>query len=337
VTLVPDDRARPGPVADALARRGVEVYTGPWLRSIPAHLRDQGSLYDLVWISRKHLAAKYLHHVRRRCRAARVVFDTVDLHFVREARQLAVEGKANAARTDALLREELALVRGADVTLAVSEAERALLREHDPDADVRVLATIHEPAPPGPDFAARRGALFIASFEHAPNVDAMRWYVDAIHPHVVAAEPDFVLRVLGTDAPAWLRALRVPGIEYVGPVGELAPHFDAVRLSIAPLRFGAGVKGKISTSHEYGVPVVATSIGVEGMGLVHGESAWVADDPAAFAAGLLRVHDDESLWSGLAAGARRNVAEHFSKANAEAALATLLDDHAPPRRDHSVS
>jgi GT2 family glycosyltransferase len=330
VTLVPEDRTRPGPLAEALAKRGVEVFTGPFLRSVPAHLRERGSLYDLAWISRKHLTAKYLHHVRRRAPQARVVFDTVDLHFVREARQLVVEGKGSAERVEALLREEIALVRGADATLVVSEAERDLLCDHAPNADVRVLSTIHEPAPPGPEFAARSGALFIGSFEHAPNADAMRWYVEAIHPLVRAARPEFVLRVLGTDAPAWLRTLREPGIEYVGPVGDLAPHFAAVRLSIAPLRFGAGVKGKINTSHGYGVPVVSTAIGVEGMHLAHGESAWVADDPAAFAAGMLRVHDDAALWARLVDGARRNLVERFSNDAARAVLARVLDDLVPP-------
>jgi GT2 family glycosyltransferase len=332
VTMVPEDRARPGPLAEALARRGVEVYTGPWLRSIPAHLREHGSLYDLVWISRKHLAEKYMHHVRRRCPDARVVFDTVDLHFVREARQLALEGKGSAARASALLREEIDLVRGCDTTLVVSEAERELLHTHAPEADVRVLSTIHDAQPSGAGFEARSGALFVGSFEHAPNVDAMRWYVDAIHPILRAARPDFVLRVIGTDAPAWLRDLREPGIAFVGPVADLAPHFAAVRLSIAPLRFGAGVKGKINTSQSYGVPVVATAVGVEGMQLVHGESVWVADSPDAFAAGIARVHEDEALWGRLAEGSRRNLAEHFSTARARSAIEALLAERGSPGR-----
>lgn len=332
VTIVPEDRARPGPLAEALARRGAQVYTGPWLASIPAHLRDHGSLYDLVWLSRKHLAEKYLHHVRRRCPRARVVFDTVDLHFVREARQLALEGKANHARAAALLREEIALVRGCDVTLVVSDAERDLLLGHAPDADVRVLSTIHDVEPPGPGFDARCGALFVGSFEHAPNADAMRWYADAIHPIVRAKRPDFDLRVIGTDAPAWLRDLRTPGISFVGAVADLAPHFAAVRLSIAPLRFGAGVKGKINTSQSYGVPVVSTPIGAEGMQLVHGESVWIADGPEAFAAGVVRVHEDAALWSRLAEGSRRNLEEHFSARRAQESIDRLLADVLPGAR-----
>jgi len=324
VTLAPHDRALPSAASAALERRGVEVFTRAWLRSIPAHLRERGSLYDLVWISRKHLASKYVHHVRHHCPNARIVFDTVDLHFVREARQLAVAGRASARRADRLEREEIALVRACDATLVVSEPERDLLLAGAPDADVRVVSTLHALHPPGPGFAARSGGIFIGSFEHAPNVDAMRWYLDEIHARVLARCPEFALRVVGTDAPAWLRDWRGPGVEVVGAVRDLAPEFGRARLGIAPLRFGAGVKGKINTSHSYGVPTVATGLAAEGMHLVDGESVLLADDPDAFATAVARLHGDAALWSRLADGARRNVAEWFSTARARDALDALL-------------
>jgi glycosyltransferase involved in cell wall biosynthesis len=324
VTLVPHDRALPSAASSALERRGVEVFTRSWLRSIPAHLRERGSLYDVVWISRKHLAAKYVHHVRRHAPKARIVFDTVDLHFVRESRQLAVAGRPSPRRAERLEREEIALVRACDATLVVSEAERALLLAAAPDADVHVVSTLHELHPPGPDFAERSGGVFVGSFEHAPNVDAMRWYLDDIHARVLARCPDFTLRVIGTDAPAWLRDWRGPGVEVVGAVRDLAPEFARARLGIAPLRFGAGVKGKINTSHSYGVPTVATRLAAEGMHLVDGASVLLADDPDAFAAAVARLHGDAALWARVADGARRNVQEWFSVARARAALGSLL-------------
>jgi glycosyltransferase involved in cell wall biosynthesis len=310
-------------VAEALAARGVEVFTGAFVRSVPAHLRERGSLYDLVIVSRRHLAKKVLHHVRRHCPRARVVFDTVDLHFVRESRQRALEGKGGAADARGE-REELALVDAADVTWVVSEDERRLLQAKRPAADVRVVSNVHVLEPPGPPFEARRGALFIGSFEHPPNLDAIRWYLEEVHPRVLAAAPGFPLRVIGTDAPAWLLGWRADGVEVVGHAPELAPHFDAVRLSVAPLRFGAGVKGKLNTSQSHGVPIVATPIATEGMGLVHGEDVFEAEGAEAFAAGVLRVHEDPALWRRLAAGGRANLAERFSVERARAEVERTL-------------
>lgn len=332
VTLVPADRAAASVHSRALERRGVEVFTRPWLRSIPSHLRERGSLYDVVWLSRKHLAAKYLHHARRHCPEARLVFDTVDLHFLRESRQLAVEGRDSAPRAARLEREELALVRACDATLVVTDVERDLLRAALPEADVRVVSTIHDPHPAGPGFGERSGGIFIGSFEHEPNVDAMRWYLEAIHPRVVARCPDFELCVIGTDAPAWLLDWRAPGVHVVGAVAHLDPHFDRARLSIAPLRFGAGVKGKIQTSHSYGVPTVATALAVEGMHLADGDSVLLADDPDAFAGAVARLHGDAALWERLSAGARRNLVAHFSTGPARTVLDGLLADLVPSRR-----
>ncbi len=327
VTLLPADRPRSSVAAGALAARGVEVFTGPFVRSLPAHLRERGALYDLVILSRRNLAAKFLHHVRRRCPRARIVFDTVDLHFLREARQRALVGKRGGDD-----REEIALVAAADVTWVVSEEERRLLAEKLPGADVRVVSNVHELAPAGPGFEARRGALFIASFEHPPNLDAIRWYLEQIHPLVLAQDPRFALRVIGTDAPDWLRRWQAPGVAFVGYAPDLAPHFEAVRLSVAPLRYGAGVKGKLNTSQSFGVPSVATRIATEGMGLVHGEDVFEADDPAEFAAGVLRVHEDRLLWERLEAGCRRNLAEHFSFERARSEIErTLQELEANPR------
>jgi GT2 family glycosyltransferase len=323
VTLLPMDRAAPGPASEALAQAGVEVFTRRWMRSVPHHLRTYGTRYDLVVLSHKHVAHKFLAHARRHCPQARIVFDTVDLEFLREARAIGVVG-GDARHAERLEQEEIALVRAADVTLVVSEAERARLLHHVPAADVRVVSTVHELHPPGAPFAARRGGLFIASFEHAPNADAIRWYLDEIHERVRALLPDFELSVIGTDAPQWLLAWKQPGVRVLGPVPDLDAPFGAARLSIAPLRFGAGVKGKINTSQSYGVPVVATAVGAEGMQLVHGESVWVADSPDAFAAGIARVHEDEALWGRLAEGSRRNLAEHFSTARARSAIEALL-------------
>lgn len=328
VTLLPMDRAVPSVATRALEACGVRVFTRRWIRSVPHHLREQGSLYDLVILSHKHVAQKFLAHARRNCPHARIVFDTVDLEFLRESRAIEVSG-GDARHAARLEREEIALVRAADTTLVVSDAERTRLLGAVPAADVRVVSTVHELRPSGPPFVARGGGIFIASFEHGPNADAIRWYLEEIHACVRALLPAFELSVIGTDAPRWLLDWQQPGVRVLGAVPDLDGPFARARLSIAPLRFGAGVKGKINTSQSYGVPVVSTPLGAEGMHLVHGESVWIADTPDAFAAGVARVHEDADLWARLAEASRRNLEQHFSSARARASIEELLRDLVP--------
>ena len=124
--------------------------------------------------------------------------------------------------------------------------------------------------------------------------------------------------------PASVQSLAGDGIEAVGYVPSLEPHLQQCRLSIAPLRFGAGVKGKITTALSAGVPMVATSIAVEGMHLEHERDVLVADSAEAFAAAIIRLHGDEALWIRLAQGGRENVARHFSPDAARPMLGELL-------------
>jgi len=108
-------------------------------------------------------------------------------------------------------------------------------------------------------------------------------------------------------------------------VAELAPWLDRCLATLAPLRFGAGVKGKINMSMSHGVPVIATTIAVEGMQLADGVNVLVADDAAAFVEAVRRLQRDETLWRQLSARGLDNVQQHFSAATAAAVLHRVLD------------
>ena len=131
--------------------------------------------------------------------------------------------------------------------------------------------------------------------------------------------------IVGSKVPETIRALAADDLVVAGWVPDVAPYFEGCRVSIAPLRYGAGVKGKVNLAMSYGLPVVATATSVEGMFLAPGEDVLVADDAAAFADAIVRLYDDEALWRKLAAGGRANIERHFSRAVAKRALARLLD------------
>ena len=337
VTFVADNLEYEEPYVTALQQRGIEVLFHPYARSVADVLARRGREFDIVMLSRHYVAADHIDAVRRFAPEARVVFDTVDLHFLREERLAALDGgRATVLAARVRRDEELALIGKADVTLVVSDVEQAVLRELAPDANVRVMTNVHALSASVAPWRDRRHLVFIGGFRHPPNVDAMLWYVREVVPHLRRRLPGVKTHVIGSEVTPSIRALAADDVVVLGHVGDLEPYLQGCRLSIAPLRYGAGVKGKVNLAMSYGLPVVATSAAVEAMHLVDGDDVIVADDAEAFAAAVQRVYDDEALWNRLSEGGRANVARHFSRDVARAALRELLAE-TPQRRVNRTS
>jgi len=259
------------------------------------------------------------------------IFDTVDLHFLREQREAEL-GRGSLRLAQRTREQELRLMARADATLVVSTHEHALLAQLLPGARVEVLSNVHEVAGCRRGFQARRDLLFVGGFRHPPNVDAARWLVDEIWPRVRARLPDVALHLVGGDVSDEIRALGdVPGVHVRGHVPDIDPLMDGCRLAVAPLRYGAGVKGKVNLSMAHGQPVVATPCAVEGMHLIAGTDVLVAEDAEAFADAIVSAYADQATWERLSAGGLANVERHFSFAAAGATLDRLLGDLLPDR------
>ena len=215
-------------------------------------------------------------------------------------------------------------MRRADATLVVSPVERELLARLVPGAPVDVLTNIHVPRSRGKPFAERGGIVFIGSFRHPPNADAVIWYAREVLPILRERLPGVVTTIVGAEPPASVRALAAADLVIAGYVEDVGPLFESARVSIAPLRYGAGVKGKVNLAMSYGVPVVATPAAVEGMHLVDGEDVLVADEPRAFADAVARACRDEATWARLSQGGVDNVLRHFSRDAARRALVRIL-------------
>ena len=325
VTFIADNLEYRQPYVGQLQQRGIEVQFHPFVRSIPEFLGVRGNDFDIVILSRHYVAAKHIHAVRVFAPNALVVFDTVDLHFLREERLAELEGSA-VGKSDARARrdEELALIAKADVTLVVSDVEQALLQQLAPESRVMVLSNIHEPVPGGKPFAEREGLVFIGGFQHPPNTDAVLWYAREILPRVRAQLPGVPTYIVGSKVPSPIKALAAEDFVITGYVPDVAPYFSGCRVSIAPLRYGAGVKGKVNLAMSWGLPVVATTPSIEGMHLTDGEDVLIADDPAAFADAIARLYRDEVLWARLAAGGLANIRTHFSRDVARSAITRLI-------------
>lgn len=324
-SFLPDNgSADPHEVA-LLGALGTDVLCRPWVANLPQWLREHGPELHAVMLCRHTVAGQYASLVRKYAPQARLLFDTVDLHFLREQRAAELSGSAAMARqAQASRKSELALIGDADVTFVVSSHEQALLARELPAARVELLSNIHEVHGCRQPHADRKDLVFIGGAGHPPNADAIRWMASEILPALRERMPDIRIHVLGDVPDGIRRELAVPGLELHGRVPELAPWLDGALASIAPLRFGAGVKGKINMAMSYGVPVIATPIAVEGMQLRDGVDVIVAPDACAMTEAVKRLRGDAALWASLSEHGLDNVATHFSPAAASATLARAL-------------
>jgi GT2 family glycosyltransferase len=324
-TFLPDNRVWEERYTPALQALGVEALYAPWNADPVAFFRERGSEFDTIILSRHYVAASYVGLVRLYAPRAKLVFDTVDLHYLREQRAAELEGRADLARHAAATRaQELKLIRECDITLVVSPAERELLARDAPGARVEVLSNVHEVYGSRAEFGARKDLVFVGGFQHPPNTDAVTWFVHDVFPRVRAVLPDCKFHVIGSKVPPSILALADDRVIVHGYVEDIAPYMDGCRVSVAPLRYGAGVKGKVNMAMSYGLPVVATPVAVEGMHVAAGADVLVAEDAEAFADEVIRLYGDEELWNRLSANGLANVALHFSFGAARSAIARIF-------------
>lgn len=336
VTFMPDNLTPVEPYTGRLQRSGVEMQHLPWLHSPPQWFAENGHRFDAVILSRHYVARNYLWLVRTHCPRATLLFDTVDLHFLRERRLAELEGRPALMKTaERTRRDELGIARQSDVTLVVSPYEKEALAQEAPDVAVEVLSNIHRVTGCRRSFDERRDIWFVGGFQHPPNIDAMRWFAGDIWPGIRERLGEVTFHLVGSRMPPEIERLDGDGIQVHGFVPDLEPFLDGCRLAVAPLRYGAGVKGKVNQSMSYGQPVVATPTAVEGMYARPGEDALVADDAAQFADAVVRAYGDRELWEKLSRNGLANVERHFSFGAARKALEGILEtaSRREPRRE----
>lgn len=296
VVFLPDNFSTLQPYTEELQQMGIQVlYEADGSRTMDQALRETLPIVDIAWISRPNLFQKYAGKVRRHGNC-RLIYDTVDLHFIRKQREADVRGDDDS-ESQRLQTAEIEAARTADATVVVTREEKdALLRLGV--NDVFVVPNIHEPANlPRRRFEDTSGLLFIGNYNHPPNVDAAQWLCESVMPIVWKSLPDLIVTFVGSNPNDDLRALQSDRVKITGYVRDVSLYFRKNRLFVAPLRFGAGMKGKIGQAFEYGLPVVTTPVGAEGFDLRDGETAVIAEAaPQAFAAAIVGLYGDKARW-----------------------------------------
>ncbi|WP_154224279.1 glycosyltransferase [Marinicella rhabdoformis] len=314
VSFIPENMAHFENYTASLQHIGIECIYGPTFSNPVDYLSQMGRYFDVVLLSRYYVAAPVMGMIRDYCPNAQLLFDTVDLHYLREQRMAEVSGdkKQLAAAADTK-EKELAVAKRCDSTLVVSPYEQTVLAEEVPALDVQILSNIHEVYGCLKPFGARKDLVFIGGYQHTPNVDGILWFIDAIWPNIKAAIPEIQLHIVGSKAPQEVEDLgKMPGVVFHGFVEDIEPVMSDYRIAVAPLRFGAGVKGKVNMSMSYGQPVVGTAVAVEGMYTRHGVDVMMSDDAQIFAEHVIKLYQDEALWNQVSKGGLANVEQWFS-------------------------
>jgi glycosyltransferase involved in cell wall biosynthesis len=237
-----------------------------------------------------------------------IVVDSVDLRFVRQSRAAAYAELPEMAERLALStrRRELDVYRRADAVIVVTESDKRTLLDCLPESYIAVVPNIHQEADEVPDFHDRKpnSLLFVGGFEHSPNADAVLFFCREILPLIRQSVPDVTVTIVGDSAPEEVRTLASDSIIVTGWVPDVKPYLHNHLVSIAPLRFGSGMKGKVGEAMANGLPVVVTKIGAEGMELTDGVTALIADSAEEFADAVVRLLRDQPLHHRLSTNGR---------------------------------
>jgi glycosyltransferase involved in cell wall biosynthesis len=208
----------------------------------------------------------------------------------------------------------------------VTESDKRTLLECLPDSRIAVVPTIHPEASEVPGYHDRRSnsLLFVGGFAHSPNVDAVLFFGREVLPLIRRSVPSVIVTIVGDAPPEEVRRLASDTVTVTGWVPDVKPYLDSHMVSIAPLRFGSGMKGKVGEAMAHGLPVVVTTIAAEGMDLTDGVTALIADSADKFADAIVRLLGDRPLHDRLSTNGRQAARTRWSEAVAAKDLLALM-------------
>ena len=312
---------------------GVEIRVG-FIRQV---LRERP--YDAILIEWFHSMDLIGADIRTWQPRAKIIVDAVDVEYRRLGLKAEVSrDPADIAKAADTKRRELAAYAGADFVMTVSDEEGEMLLREIPGLNIYSVPNIHRFPESLPPLTDDPSMVFVGDYRVPPNVDAVQYFCREVLPIIHARVPQAHFLIVGNAPTEEIRALESEHITVTGYVPETAPYLRKSRVSVAPLRFGAGMKGKVGEAVAHGIPVVTTSVGFQGMEVKHEEDVLVADSPKEFAAAVLRLFDDRALCDRLRASALGKMKERFGTEAARRRLDFIMESVAKlPSPESKVS
>jgi GT2 family glycosyltransferase/glycosyltransferase involved in cell wall biosynthesis len=322
VTFIPgDNMAKIDPYTAELQRRGVECLYHPYYFSVEDVFRKRPVPFDLVYLHRYSNASKYGGMIRQHFPKARILYNVADLHFLRMERQAEIESDpVLRQKAEQMRRLELGAMFFVDCVIVHSATEAELLAKLAPQIDVQVIPWTVEPREIAPSNTARPAIAFVGGYRHPPNVDAAKWAVQSLMPALRKEAPGIELLLVGSHMPAEVSALAERDVVPLGYVPSLDHVFEQVRLTIAPLRYGAGLKGKVLESFAAGIPCVMTTIAAEGLELPEPLQSLVVDEAQDIAARIAKLCRDDAEYRRIVEACKAYMSANYSAQRIDALL-----------------
>ena len=291
---------------------GIEIQTNH--DSLIASLGNRSNRVRGIWIQRIGVASSFFDLVRKKFPSTPIIFDTIDLVSSRIRREN-MEGIQSEMTLSEAIKLEEKFTAQSSLTLTVSEAEKAQLYSRVPTAKIESLWMSYEIVRDSRFKAELKNTgLFVGNFRHTPNQVSLKWFIRDVLPKILEKNTDFVLNVIGTGLTSTeISDLDSKGVNFLGFVDDLGPVYEAAKVVVIPLQYGAGIKGKTCEALSHSSVVVSTTFGVEGLSLKDGVEYLLADNADSFARQISRVLADEKLRIDLS-----HAALSFAKANLSA-------------------
>ncbi len=279
------------------------------LHQLELHKRD----FDLVYIAFWYIAEHFIDSVKKVIPNVPILVDSMDIHYLRETRE-AETMKDSTLKNKSLntKKRELQVYSKADCITTVTESDREILQRDLPDKPVFILTDVHDAKDTKTSFEEREGLIFVGNFNHNPNEDAVIYFVDKIFPLVLKKNPEIKFYIVGNNPTKKIKALQSENVIVTGWVPEVAPYLEKCKISVVPLRFGAGNKGKVGETLSYGVPMVSTTIGAEGMNIINEEHSYITDNPNQFAKYILQLYSDKETWQKFSVEGKQLISSQYS-------------------------
>jgi GT2 family glycosyltransferase len=314
--FIPNNMLASPSYEEVLRSFGVEVINDSSGYFSPTQfISESGIDFCAFYLIRVDVAEAVVQAIRQVSPNSKVIFHEPDLYFLREAREAELKGEPHLQlRASQTMQRELAMINRVDHTVIVSPSELPVLRQYEPFAPVSVFPVLYTPISlEEKKFSKRKNIFFLGGFGHPPNTDAVIWFVENVFPLIRIQLPDVEFHIVGSEMPQEVLDLgRTPGIFIRGFVPDLEEILAEMRLGVAPLRYGAGIKGKVAMTMGAGVPCICTKIAAEGMGLIDGVNTYIRDEPEEFANAVISLYCDKKTWDHFSVNGKSWIENNFS-------------------------
>ena len=299
------------------------------LVTIEGFIKQMAPKMDVAWLHRPLIFDKYQALVKKANPKVKLVFDMVDFHYIRLLREYELnKDEALKAEAEKFLKIELENCKNADVVIAISTTDKELLKQHfNTDEKVVLISNIHQYIDKSEDFNSfenRKDLLFVGSFRHDPNTDAVKYLKQNVMPIVWQTLPEVTVNIIGSYITDDIKDLASSNFKLLGFVDDLNVVINNSKLFVAPLRFGAGIKGKIGQSLEHSLPLVTTDVGAEGFDFGNQKQIMIANNTEAIAQKVVDLYTNKVLWDE-ASNSCKTILEPFSLKVTENQLLQIIN------------